>query len=122
MVVDGLAQRPTLPADADATIAAALQSRTADVGAVLETLQSWGWIPGGPGWRAQPQRRRRGTLGAVPQAPGMLEARQLTAREAPDVVPIATLPATSQALRRALATRLALPSRLGTASARRRSG
>ena len=44
VIVDGLAQRPVLAADADATIAAALQSGTADVGAVLESLQTWGWL------------------------------------------------------------------------------
>ena len=101
-IVDGLARDPTLASDSDATVAAVLQGRTADVTVVFERLRAWGWLSFPPG-----NGRKLEVDGAVMLAlsnrlRGMLEARVLAEREAPEVVPIATLPESSAALRQAL--------------------
>lgn len=101
-IVDGLARDPSLASDGDATIAAALQGRTADVDAVFGRLAAWGWVSAPPGGGRRMAADRAAMTALSHRLRGMLEAQALAERVEPEVVPIATLPESSVALRGAL--------------------
>ena len=100
--MDGLAKRPALASNPEAKIASIVQSRTIDVVAVFERFQYWGWIKTTPHGIRSLDVDGATILALSNRLRGMLDARLMTKRSAPKVVPIATLPGTSEALRQAL--------------------
>ena len=98
-IVEELARSPSLVRDPDAVVAAHVQTQTADVSEVLDHLAAWGWLE-----YASSRRRQlvvdSPTLAALSnRLRGMLDGRWLAEREAVEVVPVVTLPETSDALR-----------------------
>ena len=98
-VLDGLSGSPSSVSDDDATVARALRARVTDVAVVFDLLAAWGWLERPAGGRRRLRVDGDTMRELAARFRGMVDGVHLTGRNAPEVIPIVTLPKSSEALR-----------------------